>query len=118
MEAIGHRQPRSFYGAPSVYDQHGKRVKTYTFREKETQVARSRDKTSPCSYNYEPSLPHNKRTEIASKPASRSSWWNDRDLDRKRRVAKYKLYAVPGKLKSSLQKGFHHLKMTCKKILV
>lgn len=108
MEAIGYRQPRIFYGAPGVYDQHSKRVKTYTFRKKETQVARS---------HYDPSLPHNQRTEIASKSASRS-WWNDRDLDRKRRVAQYKLYAVPGKLKSSLQKGFHHLKMTCKKILV
>ncbi|CAI8603519.1 unnamed protein product [Vicia faba] len=114
MEAIGYQQPQSFYGAQGLYNQHGKRVRTLC--EKEIHVARSHDKISPSSYNYDPSQ-RDRCTEIARKSAFRTSWWNDRDLDRKRRVTKYKLYAVPGKLKSSLQKGFHHLKMTCKKIL-
>lgn len=108
MEATSHRRP------PGLFNQH-KRERT--LRKKEVHAARSWDKTSPCSYNHDPSPPHDRHTEVVSKAPSKLSWWNDRDLSRKRRVVKYKLYAVPGKLKSSFQKGFHHLKMTCKKIL-
>ncbi|CAK8572510.1 unnamed protein product [Lathyrus sativus] len=114
MEATRRHRPRSFSGASGLHNQHDKRVGILP--KKEVQTARSRDKTSP-RYYYVPSPPHDWHTKAARKAPSQSSWWNDRDLSRKRRVAKYKLYAVPDKLKASLQKGFHHLKMTCMKIL-
>ncbi|KEH43095.1 hypothetical protein MtrunA17_Chr1g0192561 [Medicago truncatula] len=114
MEVVRHRQPRSLYGAASLYNQHGR---ARTLHEKEIRVARSRDNTSTSCYsNYEPSPPRN-RVGIVSNPFPQSLWWNDKDSKRKRRVATYRLYAAQGKLKSSLQKGYHRFKIACKKIV-
>jgi len=114
MEVIRHRQPRSLYGAAGLYNPNGR---AQTLHEKEICVARSRDNPSTSRYsNYEPSPPHN-RVGIVSNPFPQLSWWNDKDLKRKRRVATYKLYAAQGKVKSSLQKGFHRFKIACKKIV-
>jgi len=112
MEVIRHQQPRSSYGAAGLYNPKG-RVRN--LHEKEIRVARSRDNTSTCYSNCEP--PPRNRVGIVSKLSPQLSWWNDKDVKRKRRVATYKLYAAHGKLKSSLQKGFHRFKITCKKIL-
>ena len=46
-----------------------------------------------------------------------TSWFNSREWKRKKRVAKYKLYAVEGKVKSSWKNGFRWFKHTCRKIV-
>ncbi|WJX13346.1 hypothetical protein P8452_03744 [Trifolium repens] len=94
MEANGHQQPRSLYGDASLYDQRDGRMRT--LHEKEMTVVKCRDKTSTyCSY-YEPPPPPRKWCGEITKPSPQSSWWNDREMKRKRRVAKYKLFAVQG----------------------
>ena len=44
-----------------------------------------------------------------------SKFWsfNDPELQRKKRVASYKIYAVEGKMKGSLRKSFRWIKNTC-----
>lgn len=57
---------------------------------------------------------------MPSKPAKKSyvgSWWNDPEMKRKRRVAKYKLYAAEGKVKSSFKNGFRWLRHKCSKMV-
>ncbi|KAL9356004.1 hypothetical protein Peur_049257 [Populus x canadensis] len=41
-----------------------------------------------------------------------SSWWNSPETKRKKRVARYKLYAAEGRVKSSVKKGFRWVKKT------
>ncbi|GAB4842576.1 hypothetical protein Ancab_012552 [Ancistrocladus abbreviatus] len=49
-----------------------------------------------------------------SKSSSSSSWrFSDPELQRKKRVASYKVYAVEGKMKGSLRKSFRWIKNTC-----
>ncbi|GAU21516.1 hypothetical protein TSUD_34790 [Trifolium subterraneum] len=116
MEAIGHGQTRSLYGDTNLYDHRDGRVGT--LYEKEMTVVRTRDKNSRyCSYYEPPPPPRKWGGEITKKPSPSSSWWNDREMKRKRRVAAYKLFAAQGKVKYSLQKGFHNFKKTCKKIV-
>ncbi|KAK3036746.1 hypothetical protein RJ639_029711 [Escallonia herrerae] len=50
------------------------------------------------------------------KPKS-SSWLNNRELKRKKRIAMYKWYAAEGKVKGSFKKGLRWLKHTCNKIV-
>ncbi|KAJ4722067.1 DUF3511 domain protein, putative (DUF3511) [Melia azedarach] len=40
----------------------------------------------------------------------KSSWINDPEVKRQRRIAKYKAYAVEGKMKSSFRNGFRWVK--------
>lgn len=47
------------------------------------------------------------KVKLIRKP---TSWWNSPDTRRKRRIAKYKYYAVEEKVKFSLQKGFRWVK--------
>lgn len=44
-------------------------------------------------------------------------WWNDPEIKRKRRVAKYKLYSAEGRMKTSLRKSFKWIKVQCSKII-
>lgn len=44
-------------------------------------------------------------------------WWNDPEIKRKRRVAKYKLYSAEGKVKKSLKKSYKWIKIQCAKII-
>ncbi|CAN0897230.1 hypothetical protein LINGRAHAP2_LOCUS19005 [Linum grandiflorum] len=44
-------------------------------------------------------------------------WWNSPDAKRKKRVARYKLYAVEGKVKSSLKKSCKWIKRACSRIV-
>lgn len=53
-----------------------------------------------------------------SKSSLSSSWgFNDPELQRKRRVASYKVYAVEGKMKGSLRKSFRWIKHTCTNVV-
>uniref|UniRef100_A0A5B7BLU6 DUF3511 domain-containing protein n=2 Tax=Davidia involucrata TaxID=16924 RepID=A0A5B7BLU6_DAVIN len=48
---------------------------------------------------------------------SGSSWFNGREIKRRKRIAKYKWYAVEGKVKTSLKHGLCWLKRKCNKIV-
>ncbi|KAL5565926.1 hypothetical protein UlMin_029090 [Ulmus minor] len=63
--------------------------------------------------------PFNKNVVRVSKSSSQSlnSWWNDPEIRRKRRVAKYKFYGAEGKVKQSLKKGFRWLGKKCAMII-
>ncbi|KAL6964670.1 hypothetical protein U1Q18_035729 [Sarracenia purpurea var. burkii] len=50
----------------------------------------------------------------ASKP---KRWFNGGELQRRKRIAKYKWYAVEGKVKASLKDGFRWLKRRCSQIV-
>ena len=77
-----------------------------------------RSETGTSASNYCEACPRRERNiEIVSKSPRHASWWNDNEAKRKRRVAKYKLYAAEGKLKSSLKKRFRSIKVTCMKIV-
>ncbi|KAJ6947552.1 hypothetical protein NC651_002051 [Populus alba x Populus x berolinensis] len=50
--------------------------------------------------------------------SSSKSWsFNDPELQRKRRVANYKVYAIEGKMKGSLRKSFRWIKDTCTQVV-
>ncbi|KAG2694676.1 hypothetical protein I3760_08G155800 [Carya illinoinensis] len=59
--------------------------------------------------------PYSPRTHQAVRSTKTSSkkWWNDPEMKRRRRVAKYKLYSAEGKMKISLKKGLRWLKKKC-----
>ncbi|OWM62908.1 hypothetical protein CDL15_Pgr020202 [Punica granatum] len=50
------------------------------------------------------------------KGSGSSSWWNDPEMKRRRRVAKYKLYSAEGRFKASLKHGYRWLKHKCSEI--
>ncbi|XP_057718156.1 uncharacterized protein LOC130932760 [Arachis stenosperma] len=68
-----------------------------------------RQPTSSWDLYQEPS--YSTRTKAAAKETKSTWWWNDAERKRKRRVAKYKLYATEGKFKHSIKKGFRWLKI-------
>ncbi|KAE9593714.1 hypothetical protein Lalb_Chr18g0046031 [Lupinus albus] len=51
------------------------------------------------------------------KKSKDSSWWNDPERKRKRRVTKYKFYAAEGRFKYSIKKGLRWIKIKCIKIV-
>ncbi|MED6193102.1 hypothetical protein PIB30_015986 [Stylosanthes scabra] len=55
--------------------------------------------------------PTRAKAVVAAKETKSTWWWNDAERKRKRRVAKYKLYATEGKFKHSIKKGFRWLKI-------
>ncbi|KAL2231276.1 UNVERIFIED_CONTAM: hypothetical protein Sindi_1722000 [Sesamum indicum] len=51
-------------------------------------------------------------------PRTSRPWHGGREeLKRKKRIAKYKLYAAEGKVKDSFRKGLSWMKRTCSKIV-
>nr|KYP71286.1 hypothetical protein KK1_010537 [Cajanus cajan] len=71
--------------------------------------------SSLCAY-VEPSQ-ERYGTQMVVTTSKRMWWWNDPENKRKRRVAKYKLYAKEGKLKHSVKKGLRWFKNKCIKIV-
>lgn len=58
-----------------------------------------------------------KKGKSANGSASKSWSFSDPELQRKKRVASYKVYTVEGKLKGSLRKSFRWLKETCDRVV-
>ncbi|GLT90176.1 hypothetical protein SLE2022_081220 [Rubroshorea leprosula] len=52
-----------------------------------------------------------------SSPHSIKSWWNDPEMKRKRRVARYKIYTLEGKIKGSIKKASRWIKKKCSKLV-
>ncbi|KAJ6876643.1 hypothetical protein NC651_029596 [Populus alba x Populus x berolinensis] len=75
----------------------------------EINVVHDRTVTSKYRPDYDFSGKHHRRyrDQHVAKRSSKSakSWWNSPETKRKKRVARYKLYAVEGKVKSSIKKG-------------
>lgn len=67
-------------------------------------------RSRPCSFEY-PFSPRKHNAVKATKTSKK--WWNEPEMKRRRRVAKYKLYNAEGKMKISLKKGMHWLKNKC-----
>ncbi|KAG6588612.1 hypothetical protein SDJN03_17177, partial [Cucurbita argyrosperma subsp. sororia] len=57
------------------------------------------------------------KQRVVEAKKSVEKWWKGSETKRKRRVAKYKFYAVEGKLKRSITKGFQWIKKRCAKII-
>ncbi|KAL6226717.1 hypothetical protein ACLB2K_000678 [Fragaria x ananassa] len=58
-----------------------------------------------------------KKGKSANGSVSKSWSFSDPELQRKKRVASYKVYTVEGKLKGSLRKSFRWLKETCDRVV-
>ncbi|KAK7294385.1 hypothetical protein RJT34_17274 [Clitoria ternatea] len=66
------------------------------------------------SHNREVKMEKGKGRVSNSSKASMKSWsFHDPELQRKKRVAGYKIYAVEGKMKGSLRKSLRWIKNTC-----
>ncbi|GFP80337.1 hypothetical protein PHJA_000177100 [Phtheirospermum japonicum] len=50
------------------------------------------------------------------RPISRV-WYSEGEIQRRKRVAKYKYYSVEGKMKNRLSKGLRWFKHTCSRIV-
>lgn len=74
---------------------------------------------SPSSFDKKQHVAatNNKRRNNKRSSMSIKSWWNDPNLKRKRRLTKYKMYALEGKLKESLKKGQRWIKIKYRKIV-
>ncbi|KAM1442656.1 hypothetical protein ACFX10_010277 [Malus domestica] len=55
--------------------------------------------------------------ERSSSTKSLKLWWNDPEIKRRGRVARYKLYDAEGKVKRSLKKGYRWFKKKCLEIV-
>ncbi|XP_043721150.1 uncharacterized protein LOC122668679 [Telopea speciosissima] len=72
----------------------------------------------PSSPDPPPLPPRINRGSKSSSSSSKKSWsFNDPDMKRRKRIAKYKLYTVEGKVKSSFRRGFRWLKNKCSEIV-
>ena len=82
-----------------------------------TNLWAGRSVNSPSLYSTNYNYDEPRREYSAVKTKKITSWWNDPERKRKRRVASYKLYAAEGKFKHSVKKGFRWLKIKCIKIV-
>lgn len=57
------------------------------------------------------------RVTRASQAASKPWGFNDSEMKRKKRIAKYKVYTVEGKVKASLRNGLRWIKNKCSQIV-
>ncbi|XVF80644.1 hypothetical protein PTKIN_Ptkin15bG0090600 [Pterospermum kingtungense] len=57
------------------------------------------------------------RTTRPSQGTSKSRGFTDPEMKRKKRIAKYKVYSVEGKVKASLRKGLRWIKNKCSQIV-
>ncbi|KAF3660432.1 putative DNA helicase hus2 [Capsicum annuum] len=58
------------------------------------------------------------KTSYNKNPTKESrSWYSTPEFKRKKRVAKYKLYSMEGKVKASFKNGYRWFKHTCSRII-
>lgn len=57
------------------------------------------------------------RAASAAAAATKPWGFTDPEMKRKKRIAKYKVYTVEGKVKSSLKKGLRWIKNKCSEII-
>ncbi|CAN1219616.1 hypothetical protein LINPERPRIM_LOCUS1662 [Linum perenne] len=91
---------------------------TYTGLKEEVSSSRRRTKLPLPPGHYE--RHHPTPTTVATTKNVSSSlkmWWNSPDTKRKKRVTRYKMYTMEGKMKSSLKKSCKWIKRTCSRIV-
>ncbi|KAK9673292.1 hypothetical protein RND81_12G158200 [Saponaria officinalis] len=92
-----------------------RRVELYdinqTTRVDQMYVARSRAHCPPSGLRKAP------QQQSSSMVHSVKAWYNNPEQKRKRRVAKYKIYSIEGKMKASFKKGFRWFKRKCSRVL-
>ncbi|KAF3340557.1 hypothetical protein FCM35_KLT09401 [Carex littledalei] len=71
--------------------------------------------TPPRESPYRPPLALPGPKDESSK--TRSTWFSDPEMKRKRRVASYKAYSVEGKVKASLKKRFRWIRYKCSELI-
>lgn len=97
-------QIEPYYGPPSG----GGGARPNDFRSYSTSYVSS---SSSYSYSAPPPPPQKlKKGKSTGGSASKSWGLNDPELQRKKRVASYKVYSVEGKVKGSFRKSFRWLK--------
>ncbi|XP_020570787.1 uncharacterized protein LOC110017950 [Phalaenopsis equestris] len=89
---------RSYADSRVQIEPYGKRGPSYDLRSYSTSDA--------SSYSQKEA----KLTKGKSFSALKSSWLNDPEVQRKKRVAGYKVYSVEGKVKGSFRKSFRWIK--------
>ncbi|XP_022151002.1 uncharacterized protein LOC111019023 [Momordica charantia] len=107
MEGI-HRRPKKGGRSLEIID-----VRNLSENKLSLSQSRSRAAVDPS--------PSTKRQAIKkpseSSKSSVKSWWKNPEMKRRRRVAKYKLYTVEGKVKNSIKKGIKWFKTRCSRIM-
>ncbi|XP_043710615.1 uncharacterized protein LOC122659579 [Telopea speciosissima] len=99
---------RTYGGDRKVEVVHGK-----TFSANQIYITRTRSPDPP------PPPPRNSRAKKSSSSSSSIKSWsfNDPEMKRRKRVARYKIYAVEGKVKESFRKGIRWIKNKCSQIV-
>ncbi|KAK7278205.1 hypothetical protein RJT34_23230 [Clitoria ternatea] len=76
-------------------------------------------KSYGCGERYEAAIPSEVTRASRSGAATVSKPWSfgNPDSKRRKRIAKYKVYAVEGKVKATLRNGIRWIKHSCSRIL-
>ncbi|CAI9103497.1 OLC1v1001988C1 [Oldenlandia corymbosa var. corymbosa] len=92
-------------------------------------VIRSNDNNNDHHHHHHCENPGRRYHQVVSKPAAKNTlstcksksatkpWIDYRQFKRRKRIAKYKLYAYEGKVKNSFKKGIRWIKRKCRKIV-
>ncbi|PHT38767.1 hypothetical protein CQW23_22340 [Capsicum baccatum] len=57
-------------------------------------------------------------SQVAAAPSSNKPWgFNDPEMKRRKRIAKYKVYTIEGKVKTSIRNGLRWFKNKCSEII-
>ncbi|KAL6968590.1 hypothetical protein U1Q18_034391 [Sarracenia purpurea var. burkii] len=70
---------------------------------------------SPVDWSSIP--PRVPRPSQSSAPASKPWRFSDPETKRRKRIAKYKVYTVEGRIKASMRKGFRWIKNKCSEMV-
>ncbi|CAK9183080.1 unnamed protein product [Ilex paraguariensis] len=74
--------------------------------------------TGPRSPDLHPITPRVTRpSQVAASSVSKPRGFNDSEMKRKRRIAKYKVYSVEGRCKASIKNGLRWIKNKCSHII-
>ncbi|XP_027368034.1 uncharacterized protein LOC113873875 [Abrus precatorius] len=76
-------------------------------------------KSYSCSQSYAAALPGESTRASHSGAASVAKPWSfgDPETKRRKRIARYKVYAVEGKVKTTLRNGIRWVKHTCSRLV-
>lgn len=70
----------------------------------------------PWSPDPAPQVPRG--SQVASSSSSSKPWgFSDPEMKRKKRIAKYKVYTIEGRVKASIKNGFRWIRNKCSEII-
>lgn len=71
----------------------------------------------PWSPDPAPQVPRGSQAAASSSTSSKPWGFSDPEMKRKKRIAKYKVYTIEGKVKASIRTGFRWIKNKCSEII-